>query len=438
MPRRSRATLAVLGAVLLAGPATPARAGEIVVRSRGDVAPRIVEVGGNVAQALRRWRARPGVRYAVPNHVAKASGFVPDDPGRGRTRGGWAKVQWNFTGPFGVNAPDAWQRLIQVGRPGARGIVVAVLDTGVAYRQRDGYLKSPDLNATRFVRGWDFVSNDPYPYDKNGHGTHVASTIAEATNNGVGLTGLAYGATIMPVRVLDDAGEGDAGRIARGIYFAARRGAQVINLSLEFSTDIRASDVPELLDAINYAHRKGAVLVGASGNEQYPLVAYPAKARNVIAVGATTEHGCLSDFSNTGGGLDVVAPGGGSDSSLQNDPNCRPDSAAGGDIYQVTLEGRERRRFGIPSGYEGTSMAAPHVSAIAALVLASGILGPKPTPKQVQQRIEQTARDLGPTGYDRRYGWGLVNAAAAVGVVPASTLPPATGPTGPTGATGAR
>jgi serine protease len=268
------------------------------------------------------------------------------------------------------------------------------------------------------VRGYDFVSEDRYPYDSNGHGTHVASTIAESTNNGVGLTGLAYGVKIMPVRVLDNRGEGDAAVIARGIRYAAAHGVDIINLSLEFSPDVRGDEVPELLSAVDFARAKGVIVVGASGNEGYPLVAYPAKADPVISVGATTEHGCLSDFSNVGEGLDVVAPGGGTDAPLENDPNCKPDEPPGGDIYQVTLEGRQRRTFGIPSNYEGTSMAAPHVSAIAALVIASGVVGSHPTPGQVERQIERTARDLGPAGYDRRYGHGLVDAAAATRPAP--------------------
>ncbi|HEX6388401.1 MAG TPA: S8 family serine peptidase, partial [Solirubrobacteraceae bacterium] len=350
---------------------------------------------------------------AARGPVARAAGFIPNDPGRGSSPGGWAAVQWNFAGPWGVNAPDAWQNLITAGRPGARGVVVAVLDTGVAYRKTGRFLKSPDFHTGKIVRGYDFVSEDRYPYDTNGHGTHVASTIAESTNNGIGLTGLAYGVKIMPIRVLDNHGEGDAPIIARGVRFAASHGAQVINLSLEFSPDVRAAEIPELIDAIDYAHQKGAVVVGASGNEGYPVVAYPAKATPVISVGATTEHGCLSDFSNIGAGLDVVAPGGGTDAALEGEPNCKPDEPPGGDIYQVTLQGKQRRSFGIPSNYEGTSMAAPHVSAVAAMVIASGVLGSKPTPRQVKLQIERTARDLGPAGYDKRYGFGLIDAAAA-------------------------
>jgi serine protease len=134
----------------------------------------------------------------------------------------------------------------------------------------------------------------------------------------------------------------------------------------------------------------------------------------VVSVGATTEHGCISDFSNQGNGLDLVAPGGGADALIDGDPNCHPDDPAGHDIFQITLEGGPKnRRFGIPNGYEGTSMAAPHVAAAAALVIATGVIGARPTPGAIEQRLKATARDLGPPGPDTRYGAGLLDAGAA-------------------------
>ncbi|HWH92307.1 MAG TPA: S8 family serine peptidase [Baekduia sp.] len=385
--------------------------GEIVV-ARDAGAPRILRHVRDVPATLRRLRARSDVRYAVPNVVAHAAGaFLPDDPGRGTTAGRWAAVQWNFAGPAGVNAPDAWGHLIAAGRPGGKGVKVAVLDTGVAYRQFGRTPPSPDLAGTRFVAGHDFVGDDAYANDRNGHGTHVASTIAEATNNDIGLTGLAYGASIMPVKVLDDTGEGDATVIAEGVRFAAARGAKIINLSLEFGSDIGWRQIPQLIDAIGEARREGAIVVAASGNEADTAVAYPARNGNVLSVGSTTEHGCLSDFSNQGTGLDLVAPGGGPDAPL-DDAGCTQ-AAAGRNIAQMTLVGVHRTNFGIPRGYQGTSMAVPHVSAAAALVIASGVLGADPTPQAVERRLETTARDLGPPGYDTRYGYGLINAAAA-------------------------
>lgn len=372
-----------------------------------------------VALAAAIAGALPAPAAARPGPVARIAQAqpvlpVPDDPGRVTTPGGWRELQWNFlASDYGIDVEPAWARVAGAGRPGARGVVVAVLDTGVAYANHGKFRRSPDLVGTTFARGYDFVDDDPYPDDHNGHGTHVASTIAERTNNGVALTGIAYEATIMPVRVLDSRGEGDAGVIAKGVRFAARRGAHVINLSLEFPGTVRRGDIRPLLRAMQYAHRKGAVMVSASGNEAGKVVTYPARAPEVIAVGATTQHGCLSDFSNEGRGLDLVAPGGGSDADLRDDPNCRLDQPPGLDIYQMTFLGHDPARFGLPSGYEGTSMAVPHVSGVIALILASGVLGPAPTPDEVLARLKATARDLGAPGYDRRYGSGLISANAA-------------------------
>jgi serine protease len=345
---------------------------------------------------------------------ATAAPFMPDDGGAWGRPGSWSGQQWNFTARFGVGAPAAWANLIAAGRPGGQGVTVAVLDTGLA--------RSPDLSRARIVRGYDFVDGDADPTDHNGHGTHVASTIAETTNNGYGLTGLAYGARIMPVRVLDDNGNGIPAVIARGVRFAANHGAKIINLSLNFDERVTPAQIGALLRAIDAADRHGSLVVAAAGNAGARVVALPARAPNVLAVGATTEYGCLASYSDHGTGLDLVAPGGGDDAALPDDPDC-VGRRRGRAIYQVTLEGRRLNRFGIPRDYYGTSMAAPHVSATAALVVASGVLGPDPSPEAIQQRLEQTARDLGAPGLDPRYGWGLVDAAAATAAGAGSRAP---------------
>ena len=351
----------------------------------------------------------------MPNYIAHASAIAFNDPGRDGA--GWATLQWNFLPGTGIDAPDrvaAPDRRGQARAAAAR--VIAVLDTGVAYRNFHRYRLSPDFSTHQFVQGYDFCSSDGrdeactghdrYPLDENGHGTHVARTIGEQVNNGIGVTGIAYGAKIMPVRVLNSRGEGDAVAIASGIRYAAKHGANVINLSLEFSSDIsHASQIPEIIHALRYAAKKSVLIVGASGNEAETAVAYPARATPVISVGAVTEHGCQADYSNDGVGLDIVAPGGGADARVRDEANCQPFTDPGRDIYQWTYDG-SIRRFGLPGGYEGTSMAAPHVSATAALVIASGVLGPNPTAHAIEQRLEQTARDLGPVGYDTRYGAG--------------------------------
>ena len=399
--------------------ASVAKAADVTGGAKLPEGARIVRTrpGESVQAAIGRLKKDPRVRYAVPNYIAHASGFIPNDPGVGGAATDWQQLQWNFVGQYGVDAPDAWAQAIAAGANGGHGVTVAVLDTGVAYENYKRFRRDPDLYARRFVDPYDFVDHDRHPDDQNGHGTHVTSTIAQKTNNGFGLTGLAYGVTIMPVRVLDAHGEGDAGAIARAIRYAADKKAQVINMSLEFDSSITASQIPDIVSAIRYAHHKGVVVVGAAGNAAESAVAYPARTNYVISVGGTTEHGCQADYSNSGSTLSVVAPGGGDDSPLDGDPmdvqNCHPDQR-GRDIYQVTFF-HQVNHFGIPSDYEGTSMACPHVSAIAALIIATGVLGTKhPSPRAVQNRIEQTATDLGPPGPDRRYGYGLVNAYAAI------------------------
>jgi serine protease len=421
--------------------------------------------GISVQRAIRSLRGRPGVEWAVPDYIAHMAGeasgapfpfdaladpydqiaptpFVPDDPGLAGTSGGWASLQWNFTGTYGVGAEQAWGNLIADGRPGGEGVTVAVLDTGVAYADHGHFVRSPDFSASEFVAGYDFVSNSPYAEDRNGHGTQVAGTIAEETNNSVGVTGLAYGVRIMPVRVLNSQGNGSATTIARGIYFAVNHHAQIINLSLEFNAgSVTAAQIPQLIRAIAYAHRKNVLVVAAAGNESEAQLSYPAKAPYVLAVGATTIDGCLAFYSNYGSGLGLVAPGGGGDADIAGDSDCDPEANAGPstDIFQETftnLNYPNPVRFGLPSGYFGTSMATPHVSAAAALVIASGVLGAHPTPAQIIARLEQTATPLGPGGKDdpQYFGAGLLNAAAATAPVGATG---STGPSGNTGTTGA-
>lgn len=369
--------------------------------------------GVSVSEALARLRRQAGVAFAQPDYIAHAVGSAP---ARARAWFGVpSTTPWNLGAGAGIDAPAAWATLLADHRPGARGVVIAVLDTGVAYRDWKQFTESPDFTGTRFVSPYDFVADTPYPLDRNGHGTFVAGIIAAASNARPGLDGAAYGASIMPVRVLDAAGEGDETTIARGIRYAVNHHAQVINLSLEFlpSQVTSSNEIPEIVSAIAYAHRRGVIVVGAAGNDQTAQIAYPARAPGVISVGATTSDRCLADYSNGGQGLDLVAPGGGDDAILPSDPDCHPDRNLPS-IRELTLTNPPHwDQFGYPTYYIGTSMASPEVAATAALVLAGRVLGPRPSPDQVLARLEQTATPLGGSQPNSTYGYGLANAGAA-------------------------
>lgn len=409
----------------------------LVVKLAGESTARTVALPSRVevGEAAAALRASPRVDYAAPDYIATASataeeaaGAIPNDPGPisgpAGPPGGWVLKQWNFLpwegvatpllplSPGGIDAPGAWEHLEQAGRPGAAGITVAVLDTGIAYRAEGRrFRRSPDFSSGQFVPGYDFVDDDKLPLDENGHGTHVAGTIAEKTNNGIGLTGLAYRAKLMPVRVLDKHGRGRADDIARGIRFAVAHGADVINMSFNFDC---AREVPGVDEALRQAYRDGVIAVASIGNlGSEACVAPPATGPHVIGVGGSTEGGCLGNYSLTGRGVDLLAPGGGA-----SIPGCPSVSASS--IYQVTLKGSSPRSFGEPSEYVGTSMAAAHVSGVAAMVLASGVIDPKAKDKgkvaAVTQRLRQTARDLGLP--ETRQGAGLIDAARATSLTP--------------------
>ena len=423
---------------LLASPAraavglTPARAfvpHQVIVKREGERPahtvrlPRAIGVGEAVA-ALRN---RPGIAYAAPNYVATASvataSLIPNDPGpisgAPGPPGGWVTKQWNFlpwegtatpllpVSPGGIDAVGGWENLAAAGRPGARGVNVAVLDTGVAYRAKGaGFRRSPDFSSGQFLDGYDFVDDDRVPLDENGHGTHVAGTIAEKTNNGIGLAGLAFRAKVMPVRVLDELGRGSADDIAKGIRFAVAHGADVINMSFNFGCN---RSVPGVEEALRQAYRRGIVTVASVGNlGAEACVAPPSTGPHVLGVGGSTEGGCLGNYSLAGEDVDLIAPGGG-----PSIPGCP--SVSAGPILQVTFAGRSPRRFGEPSTYAGTSMAAAHVAGVAAMVLASGTIDPAARSRgkvgAVTQRLRRTARDLGQP--EIRQGAGLIDAARA-------------------------
>jgi serine protease len=403
----------------------------LVLKFRGQRFGRAVRLPPRVSvrRAVAALGRDPRIAYAAPDYLATASARtaanppeIPNDSGSLAglgTPGGWALKQWNFlpwegaatpelpTSPGGIDAVGAWRNLIQAGRPGAAGITVAVLDTGIAYRSMGSrFRRSPDFAAGQFVKGYDFVANDRLPLDQNGHGTHVAGTIAEETGNGIGLTGLAYRAKLMPIRVLNRQGTGEAGNIAKGIRFAVDHGADVINMSFNFDCGKR---VPTVNEELGRAYRHGVVTVASIGNfGSEACVSPPATAPHVIGVGGTTEGGCLGDYSLAGKWIDILAPGGGAPL-----PGCP--SVSSGPIYQVTFASADTAQFGEPGDYVGTSMAAAHVSGVAALVLASRVPRPKGSPQAtvswVGRRLRLTARSLGLPA--TRQGAGLIDAARA-------------------------
>jgi serine protease len=433
--------LALIAAMAISSPALAAEAdvayvpGQVLVGYPGGAErvlrlPDSVEVG----EAAAALRANGGVAYATPNYLARASA-VPNDPGLTGAPGDWRRAQWNFLpcgslcgqapgeAPFeakgGINAVGAWDVLAQRGVAGAKGVRIAVLDTGIAFRNRKpAFLKSPDFTAKQFLPGYDAVKKTDLPLDHDGHGTHVAGTIAERTNNAIGLTGLASRAKIIPVRVLNSQGIGSARDIAEGIRFAAKAGAQVVNMSFEFSLAVNAcSKIKSVCKAIRFASNQGAVVVSAAGNSNGQPIAFPGGAPRVIGVGRTTKDACLANDSRTGLGLDVVAPGGG----LPLAATCgATDAMFSRDvpIFQLTFTGPNFREFGYPSAYEGTSMATAHVSGVAAMVIASGVLGGHPTPAAVECQLKATARgasgQLGQPYDPVLFGAGLIDAAAAV------------------------
>jgi serine protease len=336
----------------------------------GEVDPAAAEA---VLAALRR---DPDVEAAEPMRRVQLH-WTPNDP---RFR-----EQWNMRM---VGAEKAWDTAT------GKGIIVAVIDTGVAAETDDRCYQARDFAGTRFVRGYDFVHDDDHPNDDHGHGTHVAGTIAETTNNREGVAGLAFDAAIMPLKVLDSFGSGRSSDIADAIRFAADHGARVINLSLGGPFPDRVTRL-----ACQYAAQKGVLIVCAAGNSSGGPVGYPAAYPECLAVSAVGPSGLLAPYSSVGPQVALAAPGGDKREGeaggiLQNTVTYDPDTGARRDDYFA---------------FQGTSMASPHVAAAAALVMSKGITDPA----EVRQVLERSATPRSPK---KQYGAGVLNAAAAVGL----------------------
>ena len=317
--------------------------------------------------------------------------FRPNDPKY--------PLQWHFEA---INVPEAWMHT-----RGA-GAVVAVIDTGVAYkdlRWRNVDAKAvPDLAGIEFVHGKTFVAGGlPDGLDDHAHGTHVAGTIAQATDNGIGVAGIAHNAKIMPLKVLGTSGGGSVADISNAIRYAADNGAHVINMSLGGPLPSRV-----MAKAVEYAHDKGVTVVCAAGNSSQSKIGYPAAYDGAVAVAATDFEGKRSWYSNWGKQLDVSAPGG--DTRADKNGDGHPDG-----VLQNTIGIQDPSKNDY-MWFQGTSMASPHVAGVAGLIVSHGVSNPK----EVERILKETAVHPNKKTWDDQYGAGIIDAEAAAKATHAS------------------
>jgi serine protease len=322
----------------------------------------------------------PNYIYRIPKlgQVARLAEFLDPRPEEAKepqaaftaVNDPYYSKQWHL---HNINVEGAWKQTK------GSGAIVAVIDTGVS--------RVRDFVETKFVEGYDFVNDREQATDDNGHGTHVAGTIAQATNNNYGVAGIAYEASIMPLKVLSEYGGGTVADIAEAIRFAADNGANVINMSLGGGGESQL-----MKEAIDYAHSKGVIIIAAAGNENNNGAAYPARYPHVIGVSALGPDGEKAPYSNYGAGIDISAPGG----------------SDAGKVLQETID-VDNKGEEVLLGLQGTSMASPHVAGVAALVHASGVKNPD----EIESVLLGSAR---PPHEDNLnyYGAGQLNAEAAV------------------------
>lgn len=320
----------------------------------------------DVARILRALSAEGDVDAAEENVIYVAT-YAPNDP--------LLPQQWGLRR---VGTERSWEVTCGL------GVTVAVVDTGVACENYGEFTRVQDLAGTRCLPGWNFVNNTPHANDDQGHGTHVAGTIAQTTNNGIGAAGVAYCATIMPVKVLDAAGRGTLANVAEGIRWAADHGAQVINLSLGGGSRSKVME-----QAVAYARRQGATVICAAGNNGR-YVESPANAPGAVAVSAIDDADQIAFFSSRGPEVDVAAPG------------VR--------ILQQTICERGRNRCEQYAAFSGTSMAAPHAAGVAALIVSLGVTDPD----AVERTLKATASAPAHGGAQPElYGAGIVSGSQA-------------------------
>jgi subtilisin family serine protease len=349
---------------------------------------------GQAAALAAKLRADPDVAAVVPDVILSATDWPGGDPN---------DPDYASQGDLPqIGMPTAWPTTI-----GAQTAVIAILDTGTTVNHED-------LLSTKFVDAFDVVHRMSGAVDDNvtgpdgvGHGTHVTGTIAAQANNGVGIAGMAPGVSIMPIKVLDSSGTGGLAEILDGIDYARLHGADVINMSLGGRAErFDSTSLAEFQATINTAYAAGITIVAAAGNDGDGTVEYPCAFVHVICVGATDNSDNHAFFSNTNAYVDISAPG-------WNILSTVPTSVD-------------------PTGYHslsGTSMATPHVAALAGLIRS---IYPSETVDQVEATILSTAQDLGDPGRDNVFGAGRINAAAAVNLAPPDLIAPVmTGLTSP-------
>lgn len=315
-----------------------------------------------------------------------AQAYTPNDPHLDK--------QWHMNQ---IGMEKAWD----YNQGGRADVKVAVLDTGVAFEDYEHWDLVSDLAGTLFDRenAYDVIYNDAHPNDSNGHGTHVTGTIAQTTDNGTGVAGVAYGVTILPVQVFNPSGGANPQDVAEGIDYAVDRGADIINFSAG------GQNFDAVREACRRAYEAGVLVVAAAGNSGLAGVEYPAAYPEVLAVGAVRFDANRAYYSNYSRNM-VLAPGG----EIGVDQN--------GDGYGDGV--LQQAEDGLYWFKQGTSMAAPHVSGLAALILSEardlGLSIPEGRERVdwLMAIIMASTLDLGPAGADDEYGYGLVSAENAL------------------------